>query len=361
MIKVLHAADFHLDSPHRSLSAEKAAARRGEQRSLLRHMFSVAKEESVDLILLPGDLLDSDNAYYETTELLLSLFSKCESRVFIAPGNHDYYGQGSPYKSQLWPDNVHIFTSGEITSVTLPELGVRVYGAAFTAPETGPDLRGFVADRDDLINIMVLHAPLQGNRYNPVATKDISASKLHYLALGHVHTFSGIQKSGRTFYAYPGCPEGRGFDETGEKGCIIGTVTKSKAELEFVPLHGRRYEIMEIGIDDNSPHISQIKSAVPPGNSGNILRLILTGESENVDIEALEEGLAEDFFAVRLEDRTRLPYSLWTGMGELTLRGMSLKALRDLYDSAVNDDLREETELAVRYLLSIFDNREERL
>lgn len=358
MIKILHAADFHLDSPHRGLSAEKAAARRGEQRSLLRHMFSVAKEESVDIILLAGDLLDSDNAYYETTELLLSLLGGCKANIFIAPGNHDFYGQSSPYKVQSWPDNVHIFTSGEITAVTLPELGVRVYGAAFTSPETGPSLTGFITEKDELINIMVLHAPLRGNRYNPLDTKDITASKLHYLALGHVHTYSGILKSGRTFYAYPGCPEGRGFDETGEKGFLLGTVTKSKAELEFVPSHGRRYEIFTIKLNDESPHLSQIRSSIPAGNSGNILRLILTGEVEKVDINEIQTELENEYFSVELEDRTTLPYSLWTGMGELTLRGIALKGLYDLRENAPNDDLRDDAELAARYLLSAIDNRE---
>ena len=35
MLRFLHAADFHLDSPFRSLAPEQAAARRRESRELL--------------------------------------------------------------------------------------------------------------------------------------------------------------------------------------------------------------------------------------------------------------------------------------------------------------------------------------
>ena len=38
MIRILHAADLHLDSPFESLPEEKAALRRSEQRALLRSL-----------------------------------------------------------------------------------------------------------------------------------------------------------------------------------------------------------------------------------------------------------------------------------------------------------------------------------
>ena len=38
MIRILHAADLHLDSPFEGLPEEKAALRRAEQREMLREL-----------------------------------------------------------------------------------------------------------------------------------------------------------------------------------------------------------------------------------------------------------------------------------------------------------------------------------
>ena len=45
MIKFLHAADLHLDSPFASLPPDKAAVRRREQRQLLDELVSLRSEE----------------------------------------------------------------------------------------------------------------------------------------------------------------------------------------------------------------------------------------------------------------------------------------------------------------------------
>ncbi len=58
-IKILHAADLHLDSPFEGLPAGKAAIRRGEQRALLARIAELTRREGVQLVLLAGDLLDS--------------------------------------------------------------------------------------------------------------------------------------------------------------------------------------------------------------------------------------------------------------------------------------------------------------
>ena len=60
MIRIIHAADLHLDSPFESLGAEKASVRRSEQRALLERITAEVNKRNADLLLLAGDLLDSD-------------------------------------------------------------------------------------------------------------------------------------------------------------------------------------------------------------------------------------------------------------------------------------------------------------
>ena len=90
MLKIIHGADFHLDSPFSGLTPERAAQRRGEQRELLDRLAALAREKQADLVLLAGDLLDSDHIFRETAQALREALGNIPCPVFIAPGNHDF-------------------------------------------------------------------------------------------------------------------------------------------------------------------------------------------------------------------------------------------------------------------------------
>ena len=223
MVKIIHGADFHLDSPFSGLSPERAAQRRGEQRDLLTRLAQLAREKQADLVLLSGDLMDGETVYRETAQALSQALGGIPCPVFLAPGNHDCYSPSSVYATLDWPDNVHIFTSPAVEGVDLPQLNCTVYGRAFCSPhETDSPLAGFQAAEDGRLTLACLHGDTApGSGYGPISQEEIAASGLDYLALGHVHQHSGLQRAGRTAWAYPGCPEGRGFDETGEKGVLL--------------------------------------------------------------------------------------------------------------------------------------------
>ena len=119
-MKLLHASDFHLDSPFDSLPPDKSAQRRRELREVPARLARLAKDEGVDLVLLPGDLLDGERVYPETLRALAGALEEMAVPVFIAPGNHDWYHDKSPYAVTRWPDNVYIFTRSELQSVPLP-------------------------------------------------------------------------------------------------------------------------------------------------------------------------------------------------------------------------------------------------
>ena len=239
MIKLLHAADLHLDSPFAALSPAQAAARRAEQRTLVEELVDLCNRQACDLMLLAGDLFDSDNAYAQTVETLVRAFSRCHAAIFIAPGNHDFYAPGCAYETADWPSNVHIFQTQTPSSRVIPELGCQVYrrglyrpllpwpfgglscGGSGTCQPHGPPWGGRFAGRSD---------------YNPVAQGQIAASGLTYLALGHIHQASGLRRAGTSFYGWPGCTMGRGFDEAGPKGCYVVTLDRGGAQADFVPL-----------------------------------------------------------------------------------------------------------------------------
>lgn len=326
MIKFLHAADLHLDSPFRALPPEKAAARRTEQRQLLEDLVELCNTEQCDLLLLSGDLFDAAAAWQDTMDALTRAFRSCRARIFIAPGNHDFYTPGSPY-CKNWPENVHIFHKPVPETVVIPELGAAVWGAAFTGQSAPSLLEGFRVWDEGLLNLMVLHGDTEtpGSTYNPITRQQIEQSGLDYLALGHIHAASGRRQAGKTVYAWPGCAMGRGFDELGEKGVYLGTLSEQGCELEFRPLPGRKYQILTVPVGDDP--LSDIRAALPADTQNDMYRLILTGQCEPPDLRALYAALEGQFFTLLLRDQTTPRRDLWAERGDDTLKGLFLQQL----------------------------------
>lgn len=356
MLKLIHASDFHLDSPFSGLGPEQAALRRGEQRDLLARLADLAREKRADLVLLSGDLLDSERVFRETVQALAGALAAIPCPVFIAPGNHDFYSPASPYASLDWPSHVHLFTSGEMEAVPLPELNCTVYGRAFTAPHQDKSpLEGFFAAGEG-IRLGCLHGDVAPqSRYGPITQEEIAASGLHYLALGHIHQGSGLQRAGDVYWAYPGCPEGRGFDELGEKGVLYLEVDETAAAAQFIPLCRRRYESLTVDITGRSP-LEAVRSALPAETGADIYRILFTGEGQAPDLAALEAELAPRFYGLTLRDRTRLPQDLWRRREEDTLTGLFLREMWQLCQEEPDNPVYQ---LAARFGLAALENGED--
>lgn len=365
-MRIIHAADFHLDSPFDGLSPEQAVERRREQRQILERLSELARSTRAEAVLLAGDLLDGDRVYYETAEALARTLGQIDAPVFIAPGNHDYLTARSPYAVNTWPDNVHIFHSGQIESVELPGLNAVVYGAAFTAESQGESLlSGFSVPDDGKLHLMVLHADVdarQGSRYCPVSTADIAASGLDYLALGHIHTCTGVQYAGAVPWAYPGCPEGRGFDETGVKGVLCGEVNPGgQANLTFVPLCARQYQILELPVTAQDSIDSIVNKVLAHAAPSDLVRFVLTGESDDagVNLAALQAHCADAFYSVSFRDRTRVRQDLWARMDEENLTGLFLRCMQKKLAAAENEEQAALIQKATKFGLAALENRED--
>lgn len=110
MLRFIHAADFHLDSAFAALTPRQAAARRRESRELPVRLANYVNQNNIDLVLLAGDLFDSAASYRDTAEELSAALGQMEAQVYIAPGNHDWYGPGSPYLTVKWPGKMYTFS-----------------------------------------------------------------------------------------------------------------------------------------------------------------------------------------------------------------------------------------------------------
>ncbi len=361
-MRILHAADLHLDSAFAALSADKARQRRRESREMLHTLAELAQRERVDAVLLAGDLFDGEQVYPETVEQLKSALQNMGCPVFISPGNHDPLTVRSPYAETDWPKNVHIFRSEKLTAVALPRLHCVVYGAAFTQQHrTSEPLEGIVVPDDGRIHLLCLHGMVNepGSRYGNISRVQIAQSGFAYLALGHIHQYSGVQKEGKSVWVYPGCPEGRGFDETGEKGAVVVEVGRNFVDVRFIPLCRRRYHVLYADVTNRTP-ADALARVMPKTAADDICRVVFRGElgGQGLDLRALEADLAHKFFALELRDETRIAQNIWSGVGEDSLRGLFLTELRARYDAATDEKEKARIISAVRFGLAAIDGRD---
>lgn len=363
MIRVLHAADLHLDSPFQGLSRDKAIARREEQRSLLRRIGELAMDRQADILLLAGDLFDSANTFSETAAEIGRTLSKLPIPVFIAPGNHDPYTPRSAWERTAFGRNVHIFCREAMECVALPEKNVRVWGSAFTERYRTSPLADFAAEKQpDTLDLMVLHGEVgnPASGYGPITETQLAASRMDYVALGHVHAGSGLRRAGDTFYAWPGCPEGRGFDELGEKGVLLLEVEPGTCRAEFIPLGGRRYEWIKVDITNEDEPQAAVMAALPEDTSRDIYRICLVGETEETPpVAELLRALESRFFALELRDETTLRQDIWAGQGEDNLKGLFLSGLARMLAESADESEREKIVQAARWGLRAMENGEE--
>ena len=363
MLRFLHAADFHLDSAFAALAPQQSATRRRESRELLFHLADYVNQHEIDLVLLAGDLFDSANSFRDTAEQLSAALGQMHAQIVIAPGNHDWYGPGSPWSSVSWPANVHIFKESTLSAIDFPQWNLTVHGTAFTSPRQEASLlTGFQAPDDGRLHMGLLHGDFDtaDSPYCPVSREDAARSHLRYLALGHIHKRSQPILCGQTSVAWPGCIEGRGFDELGEKGFYEGTLSdEGSVSLQFVPFARHRYEILEADITGRDP-VSAIEAALPAETAMHLYRIILTGEisESGIDPAALQESLSDRFYALEIRDRTHIAQDIWARAEEDSLRGLFLRDLKQKYHAAASDAERAAISAAARFGLAALDHRD---
>lgn len=321
-LKILHSADWHLDSPFAGFPEAQRTLLKEAQRKIPGKIADLCRRESCDLVLLAGDILDGE-ASRETIEALKDALERCGVPVLVAPGNHDFCAPGSPWLEEKWPNNVFVFT-GAMKSVTIMDLDCRVYGAGYQSMDCPALLENFRVQGEEKYQIAVLHGdPMQKNSpYNPITAAQVRASGLDYLALGHIHK-AGAFRSGNTLCAWSGCPMGRGWDETGEKGVCIVTL-EEEAEIQAVSLDTLRF--FDLQVDIGTDAAAALEAVLPGMGSDDFYRITLTGCGE-VDIAALTRKFAA-FPNLELRDKTEPPLDIWADAGEDTLEGVYFGMLR---------------------------------
>ncbi len=361
MIKILHCADLHLDSPFTSIDIEKSELRRSDMRAAFTSLTLSAKMNNADFILISGDLFDGEFVSKDTVALICREFAAIpQCKIIIAPGNHDPYTQSSYYKRADFPNNVYIFDSPELTCFDFPEKNTTVYGWAFTSEHMGScPLEGFTVEDSSRINLLCAHGELNvgTSKYCPIPERMLADCGFDYAALGHVHTYSEPMQIGVGYAAYSGCLEGRGFDECGEKGAVLAVAEKDTVlqfAAKFVKFCRRTYEIelLDIGgARSNADVLHNLAALISQKHYGDntALRVCLRGEVSG-DFKISPMLICDNFknlFMLEIIDETTPTLDCEKLREDPTLRGEFYRSLEDMLNSD-DPDMRETAGMALR-------------
>ena len=176
-VRVLHAADLHLDTAFDGLPDALAARRRAELREIPEKLVPLAERVGAQVVLLPGDLFDG-RAGAEAIEAVERMLQALQVPVFIAPGNHDFYRPGCVYDKMYLPEHVHVFRENQIKCVPVPELDLRVWGGAFTDSVCRPLLAEFrpPEKHPDTVDLLCVHGVVAAvGPYNPITPEQLAA------------------------------------------------------------------------------------------------------------------------------------------------------------------------------------------
>lgn len=296
--RFVHTADLHLDSPLRSLALrnpELASLVRSATRNALVRIVDLCIAESVDALLIAGDLYDGGQTSMNTALFLAGELRRLDEagiRTFIIRGNHD--AQSQVTRELTLPPSVHVF-SGRSRTVLAKNLEngrtVHIHGVSFAdthAPESLlPHFHPPVADG---INIGMLHTSLSGSAahdpYAPCSVADLQRHGFDYWALGHIHQRQ--VHSEKPCIVMPGMPQGRDINEMGMKGVTIVTIDDhGQVVLEERPTSTAAFERLSVDVtgaahwrdvlDSVSREIARLRKRLPADNL--ILRLTLTGRT----------------------------------------------------------------------------------
>src|SRR5262245_40932061 len=109
-MKIVHAADIHLDSPLRGLVRYEGAPVeriRGATRRALENLVGLCEQEQAGLLLIAGDLFDGDWRDYSTGLFFVAQMARLRqagTQVVMLRGNHDAESQIA--RSLRLPENV---------------------------------------------------------------------------------------------------------------------------------------------------------------------------------------------------------------------------------------------------------------
>lgn len=369
-MKIIHCADLHLDSKlNTNLGGAKKRERKAELLNTFTRMIDYAVKNDVRAVIIAGDMFDKKNVSVTARNTVSqAIISNPDITFYYLKGNHD--ADGFLNQLEVIPDNLKLFadtwTSYELCgddkamemSPSKDNTHVNRCNVTITGVELNKDNSSYIYSAlvldNDKINIVVLHGQESNyavkNKVENISIGDLKNKGIDYLALGHIHSYKEEILDTRGVYCYPGCIEGRGFDECGEHGFVLLDIDEEKGSIQrsFVPFAKRRLHTVYADVTGcmTTPDISEvIKGVLDRENipETDMVKLVLTGKVDALcekDISVLLSQFQGDYYFLKIYDETSLAVDFNEFRHDESLKGEFVRTVMD--DDSLTEEMKAE-------------------
>lgn len=364
-MKIIHCADLHLDSSlTANLPSEKAKERKVELLNTFQRMIQFAVEHQVEAVMIAGDLFDKRKVSVTAKNVVLNAIqSHPQIDFYYLRGNHDL--DNFLQDLERIPKNLKLFGSSWTSYVANAGAyekkedihKICITGAELQKENSREIYSSLVLDSSDF-QIVLLHG--QDADYKTkekaeiISLPELKNKGIDYLALGHIHEYREGMLDHRGIYCYPGCLEGRGFDECGEHGFVLLDIDPEDKTYTrtFVPIAKRNLYSVQVNISDcmtTSDIIRKAQNCLDEKQYGteHMIKFVLTGEIDvacEKNLELLQEHFQQQYYFVRVKDNTKIKVDYQDFYLDHSLKGEFVRTV--LQREEISD---EEKAVIIRY------------
>jgi len=364
----------HLDAPNAPLG-ERAADHRGRLRDVFERIVDLCLQQRVQALIIAGDLFDSRRPSRRTQDFAFGQLARLgESsppvEIFMLPGTHDCWAEGSVYERIATgdlPAHVHILAGPESMTVSVAHLDLAVHGQAHLCDlDSQQPLAGLTASPDAAINIGIVHGSHErgdiADDSSLFGDTEIAQSGMDYIALGHWHGWHDHSAGGVTAIN-PGSPEVGGFGQR-DPG-VVALVTLGEGEVSVEPLTVGKLTaamlVLDVGeLSGTEDLISRIGEHA---SVETLLDVTLTGLAAPgvvIEVDTATEAAGPAFMALRIRDESHpaLDDLSEIEMPEALAFGRFVQLARQRIDNATNDEDRRVAERALQLGVALLRGQE---
>ncbi len=276
----IHCADLHLGSRFWGLSRTDPELGRRLYESTFKSFKRIVDVgiRDADFMVIAGDIYDELVETPRTRVAFAAELERFGKPVFIVTGNHDAvhgWSESIPY-----PANVTEFTRPDRVKLNVRGRQVEIAGVSFDGPHTDENLVNKIRGSPGIFTVGVVHCSVdtagEGGGYAPCSVHDFKGKDVQYWALGHIHKRMTVCNNPPA--VYPGNIQGRHVNESGEKGCMLVSVTGDSVDTEFVPTQEVVWKDVEADITGRNTIRELVDSVRSEATGKDIVSLTITGK-----------------------------------------------------------------------------------
>ncbi len=347
MIRFIHAADLHLDTPFvglEQISTELSEIMHKAPFQSFQRIVDQAIEKQVDFVLLAGDLYNTQKINIKAQSLFieqLNRLNKVGIAVFLIRGNHDYLTEETRTLTLPLPENVYTYTEEVGTHIIETKSKKRVavsgfsYESQWIHERKVSEYPAAMANVD--MHIGMLHGALESKHstngnYAPFTIHELNQKNYDYWALGHIHQRQQLSKY--PLVMYPGNIQGLHKNEIGEKGCLLVEWSERGTNIEFIPTAPVIWKVLPLklhGIENISQLIKQIHQKIIEEKLTATYLIHLMIEVNKEDNNELVQFVQTKEFSEQMTTQLNIP-SVWIVTTEVLVDQTSnQQSLEELY------------------------------